>query len=640
MWGKLSGVHGFNKLLAIVIAIQLLILGGIASLLIMPVVGDTFHLQTVLSGVFLGLICVPVSIFLYSSSKNRDLKIIFLGLSLSYILLFFSGLFWFAFPKVNDVTLVADAGALLSLAVYLPTLAALAYLLKARIVEARSGYSAIILFINVTAAAVILSYVFLNLVNSQGDAFLTAIYTLSAMADIAILTTGSMLAIINMKDQMRYIFPIIIVIYIFCLIGDSISLMLSFGQNSPILATQDFYDLAIIFGGIALPAYALVNIKVTTVEEVDKKLHDVENSLQDIVMQTPDAICVFDLKGDAVLANQAFIGLVGEKPADVHGKINLFRDADRLIEGSGAKISKVREGETVIFDGERPGSAKDAGRRFYHARAFPTLGIDRKIASYTVMLADITDRRRYEEELSHARAQAELYLDLMGHDINNMNQIGIGFLEMALEKIMLSKEEEMLIRKPLSAMHNSTRLIDNVQKIRFADTGALSVEPVDIGLLLTEVIRDYHQVPGREITVEYAPVRDCYVSANPLLKDVFSNLINNAVKHSRGPLKVWINVLPGIVDGKKQYRIALEDNGPGIPDDIKQVVLDGFYHLRARGTGSGLGLFLVKSLVNSFNGTITLEDRVSGSPDQGTRIVITLPATEKRAGIWNKIEMA
>ena len=54
----------------------------------------------------------------------------------------------------------------------------------------------------------------------------------------------------------------------------------------------------------------------------------------------------------------------------------------------------------------------------------------------------------------------------MGHDINNLNQIGIGFLEMALDTIKLSPEERDLIARPLDALEASTRLIANVRKLQ------------------------------------------------------------------------------------------------------------------------------------------------------------------------------
>ncbi len=73
----------------------------------------------------------------------------------------------------------------------------------------------------------------------------------------------------------------------------------------------------------------------------------------------------------------------------------------------------------------------------------------------------------------------------------------------------------------------------------------------------------------------------------------------------------------------------VEDNGPGIPDDFKGQI----FHRILRGTtnakGMGLGLYLVKSLVESYGGHVWVEDRITGDYTKGVRFVVMLPAVEK-----------
>ena len=78
---------------------------------------------------------------------------------------------------------------------------------------------------------------------------------------------------------------------------------------------------------------------------------------------------------------------------------------------------------------------------------------------------DITERKRAEEALNDARAQAELYLDLMGHDINNMNQIALGYLELAMDNYPGVGQQEFLNR-PIEVLQRSTMLIKNVRKLQ------------------------------------------------------------------------------------------------------------------------------------------------------------------------------
>jgi PAS domain S-box-containing protein len=243
---------------------------------------------------------------------------------------------------------------------------------------------------------------------------------------------------------------------------------------------------------------------------------------------------------------------------------------------------------------------------------------------------DITERKRAEEELRDAKKRADLYLDLMGHDINNLNQVALGYLELAVEMV---KDDEVrdIVSKPLDAIQNSSRLIENVRKLQKVRTGGLKIEAVDLGGLLAELRNQYLNVPGKDVAIDYAPYRDCYVMANGLLRDVFSNLIGNAIKHSGSSKSVRIGLGLDLVrmDGRDYCKVVVEDNGPGIPDMQKEKVFARFRKEDARASGKGLGLYLVKSLVEDFHGTVHVEDRVPGDYTKGARFVVTLPAVEK-----------
>jgi len=243
---------------------------------------------------------------------------------------------------------------------------------------------------------------------------------------------------------------------------------------------------------------------------------------------------------------------------------------------------------------------------------------------------EIEERKRAEEELEAAKKQAELYLDLMGHDINNLNQIALGYLELA-DGMVKDEEVKMFIKKPVDAIANSSKLIDNVRKLQKVKTDGLNIEAIDIDSILIELRGRYLNVPDKDVIIDYTPGRGCLVMANGLLKDVFSNLIENAIKHS-GPSKpVWIGVgLERYKEGEREYcKVAVEDNGPGISDEQKDKVFERFHKANAKTGGKGLGLYLVRSLVEDFQGTVRVEDRVPGDNTKGSRFVVILPAVEK-----------
>ncbi len=235
------------------------------------------------------------------------------------------------------------------------------------------------------------------------------------------------------------------------------------------------------------------------------------------------------------------------------------------------------------------------------------------------------------DALDKEKSDAELYLDLMGHDISNMDQIAINQLELA-EEIMredgrLECDNIELIDTPLKTLERSARLIDNVRKLQIMRAGGYRFEVVDLGKLLAETVTA-NSPPLRDSDIHYTPVPGCYVMATPLLKDVFMNLVDNAIKHSNGAPIVSIDVsrVTDDTSGHVFYRVAVEDNGPGIPDARKEEVFRRFKRGQTTARGTGLGLYIVKSLVESFNGHVHVEDTVPGDNTKGSRFLVYLPA--------------
>lgn len=241
-------------------------------------------------------------------------------------------------------------------------------------------------------------------------------------------------------------------------------------------------------------------------------------------------------------------------------------------------------------------------------------------------------RKRAEEALMDSMSRAELYVDLMSHDINNMNQIALGFLELALEKLelegKLEEGDRQFVEKPLDTLHNSAKLIDNVKKLQRLRNGKLEWRVMDIGPALVEVKEELSAVKDRNVKINYTPVSGCYVLANELLKDIFSNLANNSIKHSMHDKPLIINMNISTAE-KGYYVVHVEDNGPGICDARKEQIFERLSHGQAQPLRSGLGLGLVKTLVESYKGRIWVEDRVKGDPAQGCRFVVVLPAADK-----------
>ena len=236
------------------------------------------------------------------------------------------------------------------------------------------------------------------------------------------------------------------------------------------------------------------------------------------------------------------------------------------------------------------------------------------------------------DRLEETKSRSDMYLDLMGHDINNLNQVALGNLELAKQMLdsgnHIGDDHRSLIAKPIESLESSSKLIDNVQKLQKVKSGEFLLKTIDLCETLSHLKDRYSSVPGRNISIHFEHAGKCLINANELVGDIFSNLIWNAIKHSDAakPLAININISETIEDDTKYYHIAIEDNGPGIDDAVKARLFQRFSRGKTKAKGSGLGLYLVKTLVDSFHGTIRVEDRVPGDHAQGTRFVVTLPA--------------
>jgi signal transduction histidine kinase len=240
-------------------------------------------------------------------------------------------------------------------------------------------------------------------------------------------------------------------------------------------------------------------------------------------------------------------------------------------------------------------------------------------------------RKRAESDVLESRSQSDLYVDLMSHDINNMNQVAIGFIELALDHLELDgslrEHDRNLLEKPIDALKNSAKLIDNVKKLQRIRKGSLTLIPMDAGQALDDAVGEFSNQHNREIRITYTSLKGCHVTANELLKDVYSNIIGNSVRHSSPdkPLFICIRVERKPIDGIEYFIVSLEDNGPGICDGRKETVFDRIDLYKNNRLSSGLGLGLVKALLELYRGKVWIEDRIPGDHEQGCRFLVAIP---------------
>jgi signal transduction histidine kinase len=175
-----------------------------------------------------------------------------------------------------------------------------------------------------------------------------------------------------------------------------------------------------------------------------------------------------------------------------------------------------------------------------------------------------------------------------------------------------------------SDVQRITALIEDlIDRARLADAGpnsVLDLTPFDLVDMLREVCAFHRNLLQNLFIQERYDCRPIMITADPrLLNHVFNNLISNSVKYARGNPRITISTRCCA----DRVEISVADQGIGIPADELDRVFDR--HFRASNivgmVGTGLGLFIVKTLVELHHGTVA----VTSQTGQGTTFLITLP---------------
>jgi two-component system sensor histidine kinase KdpD len=221
---------------------------------------------------------------------------------------------------------------------------------------------------------------------------------------------------------------------------------------------------------------------------------------------------------------------------------------------------------------------------------------------------------RLSENLIEANRKANLYLDILVHDINNANLASLGYGELLME--MLSGKEKEVAGKLIEGVLKSREVIRNLDTIRHIQERKFDFKVINLDSMIKQEIRHYPSA-----LIDY-PGCNTLVMADDLLAEVLTNLIGNSAKFGGPGVHIAIDVqdLPD-----NSVKITITDEGPGVPDELKSVIFVRFQTGEEKGSGKGLGLFIAKTLVERYGGKIWVEDRIKGGSGSGAAFVFTMP---------------
>ncbi|MGY5872287.1 MAG: PAS domain S-box protein [Candidatus Thorarchaeota archaeon] len=333
----------------------------------------------------------------------------------------------------------------------------------------------------------------------------------------------------------------------------------------------------------------------------------------------PGPVFIKDHKSRVLFVNQFMRTMSSRPDSTMPTNVDLFNeqraeeltveDQKVLARGPTDRIQKTRD--------------KDGRIRTYRSHKFPVFreGKPPLIGGFSL---DITEQVEAQEQREEARARAEFFNDLMSHDINNMHQGIMASLELILADSELSERLRGIAEKALNQVNRSVSLINNVKKFTMINQEDIQLEKTDPAESLSVAIETVKQTfPNRSVTVKTNIGKGDYcIMANEFLQDVFYNLLHNAVKVT-DDRTVELEVETNLTQSGEYLRMDFVDWGVGIDDTMKETLLAGLDE-RVRRV-SGVGLTLVKQIIDQYSGKISVEDRVQGDYTKGARFVLLLP---------------
>ncbi|MFA5266388.1 MAG: HAMP domain-containing sensor histidine kinase [Methanoregula sp.] len=234
------------------------------------------------------------------------------------------------------------------------------------------------------------------------------------------------------------------------------------------------------------------------------------------------------------------------------------------------------------------------------------------------ILRDITGRKRSESALQESNRKLNLLSSITRHDINNQLTIFNGYLTLLQTGTPAMKSEDIFL-----ILQGSTSKIQRILKFtrEYQDVGVKSPAWQDLG----ETIRSAKSIVEAP-TVRFSPGHagaGIEVYADPMLVRVFSNLIDNSLRHGEKVSEIRIHCTV------EDHRLVIvyEDDGIGIPDKIRPVLFE-----RGKGKNTGYGMFLIREILTITGFTIS----ETGEPGKGVRFDIVAPEgsfrmTDKKA---------
>ncbi|NYT19870.1 MAG: PAS domain S-box protein, partial [Methanosarcinales archaeon] len=357
---------------------------------------------------------------------------------------------------------------------------------------------------------------------------------------------------------------------------------------------------------------------VTQNKEAEKVQKTYFHFLQELIDAIPVPVFYKNKDGIYLGCNKAFEEFIGIKKEELVGKTvfelcpedlapKYYEKDNELFEKGGIQ---TYESWCESIDGSRR-------RVMFNKSLFTDLNGDK--AGLVGAIFDITEiketeeiLRKYSKELENSNELKDIFTDILSHDLLNHATVIDGYTYLLISE----EEDDEKLMKLEKIDATNKKLIEVIECVaafaKLESTDEIDFEPRDIAEIINENMSQFeYQAAQKKMNIVLEAKGQYPALVNPMIEEVFANLISNAVKY--GPENENIKI--DLKDQDEYWKVTVTDSGEGIAVEDRDMIFDRFK--RADGNckikGSGLGLAIVRRIIDLHGGEVGVEDNPEGA---------------------------
>ncbi|MGA7105052.1 MAG: response regulator [Candidatus Deferrimicrobiaceae bacterium] len=357
-------------------------------------------------------------------------------------------------------------------------------------------------------------------------------------------------------------------------------------------------------------------------QERNRTLSDLDTEksrIRTIIESFPSGVVVTDPKGRVMLMNPAFRQLLGlDNNVKADNRIEDYLPDENLCR----LVLEISQGKHVDFDDIPNYEFSLPGEKYFMARGQPVLGEKKECLGAVLNIVDISAMKLLDNLKSEFVAKVSHELRSPLSTIHE--QLALVIKDMVGEDFA---QDHYILDRAREKTKGLISLIGDLLDLSRIEEGIICHEPQSIRLEeilknIIEFLRTSAQKKNQSITLLLPQDKLPELIADPIaLESIFGNLVTNAINYTQEGGEIIVTVdMAGI-----NSRVRVKDNGFGIADKYLNKIFDRFYRVKDDKTryitGTGLGLPIVKGLLDSMGGFIDVESE----PGKGSVFTVLLP---------------